>query len=195
MNLDQQFWNSQWKTGKTGWDINQASPPITEFVKTLVDKELRILIPGCGNAHEALFLIEHGFTNITLIDIAPEIVKKIQLRFKNHETIQIICEDFFNHIGSYDLIIEQTFFCAISPTLRSNYVKKMHQLLNPNGKLIGVLFNRSFNQDRPPFGGNEQEYKSFFNAYFNIHKMETCRNSILPRKGNELFIHLIKKRA
>jgi methyl halide transferase len=45
------------------------------------------------------------------------------------------------HLPEFDLIVEQTFFCAIDPSLRKNYFKKVHQLLKPGGKLVGLLFN------------------------------------------------------
>ena len=56
-----------------------------------------------------------------------------------------------------------------------------------------MLFNIPLNTEFPPFGGSEQEYKGLLNNYFEIKTMETCYNSINPRKGNELFINLKKK--
>ena len=68
----------------------------------------------------------------------------------------------------------------------------MHELLNENGRIIGLVFNRSFEKNGPPFGGNMQEYQSIFEKYFEIKKMEECYNSIQPRKGSEVFINLKK---
>ena len=70
--FDQNFWNSRWENGETGWDIGEASSPIAEYFLQVEDKEIKILIPGCGNAHEAELLLEEGFTNITLLDIAQK---------------------------------------------------------------------------------------------------------------------------
>ena len=109
----------------------------------------------------------------------------IRDRFKG-EPITIITGDFFEHKGQYDLILEQTFFCAIDPALRSCYVTKMHELLKPSGKLVGVLFNRSFDGG-PPFGGSKEEYEQLFSKHLHIKKMELCYNSILPRQGAEIF--------
>ena len=38
-------------------------------------------------------------------------------------------------------MIEQTFFCAINPELRTKYAQQSSNILNPKGKLIGLLFN------------------------------------------------------
>lgn len=191
--LDQFFWNSRYENNQMGWDIGYASPAITSFMQTYPNKDAAILIPGCGNAHEADFLLKHGFTNITLIDIAPTAVKKLQLKYEQNPEIKVICGDFFEHHGQYDLMIEQTFFCAISPSLRTKYVTNAANLLTKNGKIIGLLFNTEFEKKGPPFGGNTESYQSVFEQDFIIQKMETCTLSIPQRTNREVFIHLIKK--
>lgn len=90
------------------------------------------------------------------------------------------------------MILEQTFFCAISPELRSNYVDKIFELLKQNGTLAGVLFQFPLTTQGPPFGGSKTEYEKLFKNKFKIKTLEECYNSIKPRKGNELFI-IIKK--
>jgi thiopurine S-methyltransferase len=68
----------------------------------------------------------------------------------------------------------------------------MNELLNPGGKLVGLLFNDKLNTDKPPFGGTEEEYLNYFEKYFKIKTFEPCYNSIKPRAGRELFINLEK---
>ncbi|WP_410219689.1 methyltransferase domain-containing protein [Pedobacter sp.] len=190
---DQNYWQDRWLNKQTRWDIGYASPPITTYFENYSDKNAVILIPGCGNAYEAEFLVKNGFTNITLIDIAPKAVEILKEKFSTYPAIKIICEDFFKHEGNYDLIIEQTFFCAINPNNRKAYAQKSAELLNPEGKIIGLLFNRMFAHEGPPHGGREVEYRHIFLPYFEIQVMELCYNSIEARKGAELFIILNKK--
>ncbi len=190
--LDQNFWNERWEKQQTGWDIGYASTPIVDFMSGYINKEARILIPGCGNAYEAAFLSENNFRNITLIDISQVAIEKVKKKFQNDPNIQIILGDFFEHSGVYDLIIEQTFFCALDPKLRPQYVNKTHSLLTEEGSLVGVLFGKKFTTEGPPFGGTKEEYISLFGLLYNIKKMELCYNSIRPRQGSELFIELKK---
>lgn len=190
--LDKNYWNNRWQNGETGWDIGYAAPALTEYGDQLKDKNISILIPGCGNAYEAEYLLQNGFTNVTLLDIAPEVVDAMRKRFEGKE-INIICGDFFTHEQQYDLILEQTFFCALMPEQRSDYVRKAASLLKKKGKIAGVLFSRTFDKEGPPFGGAVDEYKALFEPYFNILKMEPCRNSIPPREGTEVFILFQKK--
>lgn len=189
--LDQDYWDAQYKAKSTGWDLGQVSPPIKAYIDTLTNKNCSILIPGCGNTYEAEYLLQQGFTNITVIDIAPTLVEDIKQKFVANSHIKIIQGDFFEHQGKYDLIIEQTFFCALPPTMRQKYVWKMHQLLAEEGVLAGLLFNRTF-EVSPPFGGSKEEYEILFKAAFDFLKIDVAVNSIAPRANCELFFEFKK---
>lgn len=191
--LGQDYWNTRWEYREMGWDIGYASPAITTYMAAYTNKQAAILIPGCGNAYEAEYLVENGFTTITLIDIAPHAVATLQEKFAKTPQVTVVCGDFFQHVGEYDLIIEQTFFCAISPDRRKEYIEKAASLLKEKGGIVGLLFDKVFEKQGPPFGGSKEEYKNSFVSHFDIKKMETCYNSIPARKDAELFINLIKK--
>lgn len=191
--LDENYWEERWINEKTNWDIGYSSPAIEEYILQYPNKEASILIPGCGNAYEVEFLWNRGFSNITVLDISTTAVQILRDKYQGKKGVTVICEDFFNHHGKYDLVIEQTFFCALHPDLRPQYVNKMHGLLNKGGRIIGVLFNRVFEKDGPPFGGSVLEYQNLFNNDFQIQKMEKCYNSIESRKGSEVFINLKKQ--
>lgn len=186
--LTKQYWNNRYVTDDFSWDIGDVSLPLKTYIEQLSNKDISILIPGAGNAYEAEFLFRKGFKNVTVLDFAEAPLQNIKKRLPEFPDKQLIQQDFFEHQGQYDLIIEQTFFCAIDPSLRRQYVKHMHHLLKPNGKLIGLLFDDVLNSDKPPFGGNKEEYESLFSPTFNIKVLETCYNSIKPREGRELFM-------
>ena len=190
--LNAVYWSNRYQSNTANWDLNQVSPPIKEYINQLTNKNYRILIPGCGNSYEAEYLLQQGFTDITIIDIAPNLIEQLKLKFKNKPTIQIILGDFFTLQQSFDLIFEQTFFCALDPSLRKEYVSKMHSLLKPKGKLVGLLFNRNF-EGGPPFGGTMNEYSTLFSQHFTSKVFESCFNSFIKRQETELFIILIKK--
>lgn len=190
--LDQSYWDNQYKANTIGWDLGQLSPPIKIIIDTIKNKDSKILIPGCGNTYEAIYLLEQGFTNITVIDIAPTLVNNLKSKFANIKAIKVVLGDFFEHQGSYDYIIEQTFFCALPPRLRQKYVWKMHQLLVDNGKLTGLLFNRIF-ESGPPFGGSLEEYEQLFKDAFMFNSLGLTANSIAARANSELCFEFQKK--
>jgi hypothetical protein len=189
--LDQTYWDNQYQANATGWDLGQVSPPIKTYINTIENKDAKILIPGCGNTYEAEYLLQQGFTNITVIDIAPTLVENLIKKFANNNSITVVLGDYFEHQGNYDFIIEQTFFCALPPTMRQKYVWKMHQLLTNYGKLIGLLFNREF-EVSPPFGGSLNEYEQLFTKAFTFNSISMAGNSIPSRANTELFIEFQK---
>ena len=189
--LNAQYWETQYQNKSIGWDLGGISPALKIYIDNLKNKSSAVLIPGCGNTYEAEYLIEQGFTNITVIDIAPTLVLNLREKFNSNSNIAIILGDFFEHQGHYDIIIEQTFFCALEPALRQDYARKMNELLTTDGILFGLLFNRQFDIG-PPFGGSQEEYRSIFQNEFNILQLELCLNSAAPRANTELFIELKK---
>jgi len=191
--LDENFWTSRYKNGNTGWDLQHPSEPLKHYFDSLANKELHILFPGAGNSYEAEYLWNAGFKNISVLDIAKEPLKNLKKRIPELPDTQIICSDFFEHQSSYDLIIEQTFYCALQPELRHRYQEHMYHLLRPEGKLAGLLFNFPLKDDGPPFGGDYTTYKQQFSERFRILTLEPCYNSETSRKGKELFFIFEKK--
>lgn len=195
-NLNAEYWNNRYLQGQTGWDIGHSSPALIEYARQIEKKQIKVLIPGCGNAHEAEALINLGFNDITILDYAPAAVSNVSNRyaqFINDGLLQVVCKDFFDYYDEYDLILEQTFFCAINPALRPNYARQMYNLLKPGGTLAGLFFNFELTDEGPPFGGSLPEYENYFLPYFDIKIFEPAKNSIAPRAGRELFAVLKRK--
>lgn len=190
MELNESYWTDRYKSNQLGWDIGYPSPAIAQFMDEAKDKNANILIPGCGNAYEASYLWKKGFKNVYLLDFSVIPLKKFSRENPDFPKGQLLNMNFFDTEGKYDYIIEQTFFCALNPSLRKDYAEKMIELLKPEGQLIGLLFNIPLFDDHPPFGGNKEEYEKLFTPYFEILKMETAYNSIPERQGSELFIRM-----
>lgn len=183
--LSATYWEKRYQEHATGWDIGSASTPLVTYINSIENKEAAFLIPGCGTGYEAQYLLHNGFTNITVIDFATTPVEAMKRKFAS-KAIKILQQDFFKHEGVYHYILEQTFFCALDPSLRNAYVEKMSTLLASNGVLAGLLFQKTF-ETNPPFGGSKEEYLLLFSKHLQIQKMELCYNSIKAREGTELF--------
>lgn len=191
--LDQKYWEERYATHETGWNIGYASTPIKTYIDQLKDTTQKILIPGAGNSFEAEYLWNLGFKNVYILDIARQPLDNFKNRVADFPQEQLLHADFFELETSFDLILEQTFFCALEPELRQNYVEQMHQLLKPNGKLVGLLFDFELTASGPPFGGDIDEYKLRFKPRFRIKTLEKSYNSIKERQGKELFFIFEKK--
>ncbi len=187
MKMDKEFWSARYRENSIGWDLGEISPPLKAYIDQLNDKSSKILIPGAGNSYESEYLFQNGFHNVFVLDIAKEPLTNLQERIAEFPEDQLIQIDFFDMQGKFDLILEQTFFCALPVNLRKAYSHKVADLLKETGKIAGVLFNTHFTKDGPPFGGSKEEYLTYFSKRFSIKTFEPCYNSILPREGNELF--------
>lgn len=197
--LDANYWQERWSRAETGWDLRGVSPPLAAYIDQLGPeaRHWAVLIPGCGNGYEALYLLSHGFTDVTMLDIAPGALAQLraqvaQLPPEPAAHLHLVCGDFFEHEGVYDLILEQTFFCALPPERRGDYARQMHRLLKPGGTLAGLLFDRDF-PGGPPFGGSAAEYRQLLEPLFQIDLLAPCYNSAPPRAGTEVFFKVRKE--
>jgi SAM-dependent methyltransferase len=195
--FDAAYWQARYDQGRDAWDTRGITPPLRAYFDQLdVETQPRILIPGAGRAYEAEYLHQLGFRQVFVVDIAPEALTALITRVLDFPQEHLLLADFFalpNDLP-YDIIVEQTFFCALDPALRPAYARQCANLLRPGGTLMGVLFDTDFGPvQEPPFGGSKEEYREYFAPYFNFRHFETATNSLKPRQGRELFICLKKK--
>ena len=186
------YWDERYKGDNTPWDMKAPSPPLKNYIDTIENKNAAILIPGCGNAYEAGYLLDSGFSDVTVIDLSNTVTAVIKKKYEG-SALKVITGNFFDLKGSYDLILEQTFFCAIDPSLREAYVDKCYQLLKPGGKIAGVFFNKKMVEVEPPYVASTEEYIEYFKDKFSLNKLEPCTTSVPPRMGYELSFDFEKK--
>jgi thiopurine S-methyltransferase len=187
MNINKSYWNKLYINNALGWDIGYASPPIKQYIDQLIDKNLKILIPGGGNGYEADYILKKGFKNIRYLDYSESAVSSFKKKFPEFPAEQIFCEDFFEHQNHYDLIIELAFFTSIIPEQRGLLAQKIFDLLNIGGKYVGLFFNHEFKLNEPPFGAIKETYLELLIDKFSVKTFGTSYNSIKPRAGRELF--------
>ncbi|MCO5142494.1 MAG: TPMT family class I SAM-dependent methyltransferase [Oligoflexia bacterium] len=191
-------WNDHYLEGITPWDLQGPCPQILEFTKEpWFSSTASILLPGAGRGHDAIALASMGH-NVSAVDFAPGAIKALLQQAKEKkQNVHVFQRDFFSlsndpfHKERYDIIIEYTFFCAIDPKLRANYIKLAHQLLRPNGYFAGIFFPTTNDKEPPPFVVDREEVLSLFKEGFTG---EICEPniSIKPRKGRE-FLGIFKK--
>jgi SAM-dependent methyltransferase len=96
--------------------------------------------------------------------------------------------------SKFDIVLEYTCYCAIDPSMRSEYVKIVNTILKPGGKFVAILFplDKAINKDGPPYGVNLKITLGSFYQYFSLDTKEYPIYSIKSRKGREIFIILNK---
>ncbi len=191
--MNKKYWEERYLKNEIGWDVGNITTPLKEYINQIADKTIKILLPGAGNGYEFEYLYNRGFKNTYVLDIANAPLKNIRKRMPHINPEKIINSDFFQFNDTFDLIIEQTFFCALNPDLRKKYVEKAHQLLNTKGKIAGLLFDFPLTTEGPPYGGCKEEYEALFSKKFTLKTLEKAYNSIKPRADKEFFIIFEKK--
>ncbi len=187
LKIDKNYWNTLFKNKQLGWDIGYISTPLKKYINQLNDKSLKILIPGGGNGYEASYLYKNGFHNTFYLDYSEEAVKSFKKTDPEFPESNIIQEDFFQHFGKYDLILELAFFTSVIPEKREELAQKMYNLLKNKGKYVGLFFNHEFKLNKPPFGAMKETYLELIKNKFIVRTFEIAYNSIKPRAGRELF--------
>ena len=99
MNLDRDFWENRYAKSETGWDLGAPSTPLKEYLDQLLDKGLRILIPGGGRAYEAEHAHRLGFKNVFVIDLTDAPLRDLLERCPDFPREHFIVGDFFLHDG------------------------------------------------------------------------------------------------
>ena len=189
-------WQGHYESDDLGWDLGQVAPP---FVKLWEEEKLhacKALVPGCGRGHEVIFLAENGF-EVTAIDFSKGAVAYLERTLEERSLSgRVLHQDFFcldnSHDGIYDLVLEQTFFCAIAPRQRQDYVRNVTRILKPGGMLVGLFYNTD-KEGGPPYNTTREDIAVNFAKNFKILELDKTTLSAEQRKDKE-WLGILKKK-
>jgi cyclopropane fatty-acyl-phospholipid synthase-like methyltransferase len=189
--LDWQSWENRYQEGTAGWDLGQAAPPLISFFEHEAGLQPgKTVVLGCGKGHDAILLAQHGFA-VTGIDFAPSAIAAarqkaqqlgIEIDFQQQDIFALAPE----LLGKFDYVVEHTFFCAIAPSQRQDYVQVVRSLLKPDGKLIGLFWLHD-RPDGPPYGCSVNALNQLLENNFNQLSLTPvpAQKSVPKRAGEE----------
>lgn len=190
-------WQGHYESNDLGWDLGEVAPP---FVKLWQEKKLpvgKVLVPGCGRGHEVVFLAQNGF-EVTAIDFSLGAVTYLENILQERKLKgRVLHQDFFSlddsHNGVYDIVLEQTFFCAIPPRQRPDYVLNVARILKPGATLVG-LFYHTDKEGGPPHNTTREDIEAHFSKQFEIQQLDKTSLSAEQRKDKE-WLGILKKKT
>lgn len=195
------WWSELYQTGDTRWDGGGPHPLLDTLIPPLKISRSRVLVLGCGAGHDAAWWEKRGHI-VTAVDFSEEALKHARGLYGESETLRWVQADAFKlptaWTSRFDLIFENTMFCAIPPSRREELVRVWWRMLSPRGRLIGFVPVMD-KQTGPPYGVSEWEMrrrlldapvgsaKSLKRARFLPLLWNREKNSIEKRLGHELF--------
>jgi SAM-dependent methyltransferase len=123
------------------WDGGGVPRALTEFL-TRHPRGGKALVPGCGSGYEIRALAAAGWDALGL-DFSPAAVARARAILGPLLAERVRAADFFTHpfpAGSFDLVYERTFLCALPPAEWPAYARRMAELAKSGGVLCGFFF-------------------------------------------------------
>jgi len=195
-------WEGMYAAGEDRWDLGGPSPPLVAALgRGEAGPPGRALVPGCGRGHDVRLLAVHGFDALG-VDFAAAPIREARAlaaavgsrgaRFERRDLFALPR----SFDGTFDLVFEQTCFCAVNPARRDDYVRAVHRVLKPGGLLLGLFFHiRS--EEGPPFGTTPREIRHRFAGpgLFTLEGSRVAAESVQPRQGREWLAFLRSRPA
>lgn len=175
-------WEQAYLDGHSPWDLGAAPPSLLRLIAALGDPKdaagagyRRVFVPGAGRGHDARAFARAGF-EVTANDIAPSAVAAGRALDAAEGLAMTWLEDDLFALpagldASFDLVWEQTCFCAIPPERRDDYVAVVARLLRPGGLWVGVLWDVG-RPGGPPYAITREHVERHFLAAFELVSVE-----------------------
>lgn len=159
-------WEARFRDNETPWERGDLHPAIALWQQAgALEAGRRIIVPGCGRSPEPAFFAGLGL-EVTAMDLSGTAIAWQKAHFD-----QLGLSGHFVEGDSLawtpdepvDLVHEQTFLCAIHPSLRTDYEAALRRWLKPGGQLL-ALFMQKDEMGGPPYGCSLDAMRSLFPA-------------------------------
>lgn len=182
------FWDRRFRQGTTPWDAGGVPAALQSYSRErAVSATPRVLIPGCGSAHEAAFLDHLGWPVVAL-DFSAAAVEAARRNLGDWNG-RLVQDDFFTHASDtpYDLIYERAFLCALPRKLWAGYGEHMARLLADKGVLAG-FFYLGDEPKGPPFPIRRSDLDALLEPFFVLIDERDVDDSLPVFAGSERWM-------
>lgn len=186
--LKPEQWDARWNEDNTPWDMGGVTPGLLAWVRENSVKDTKVLVPGCGRGHDAVYMAKDG-AQVTAVDYSSSALAAAKAAYPDSpvdwQQADVTALPFHDQ---FDLIWEYTCFCALQPHQRETYLDQVAQALKPGGRFIGITFLRVDKPEGPPFAIEPEALRDMLTARFEVNEFEAPTNrSVKPRSGKEIW--------
>ena len=178
------FWDARFDAAFTPWDQGGVPKSLSDYVAQNPSPK-KVLIPGCGSAHEVRFFTDHQWDVRALDFSSAAVLHARQLLGSLGALVEEA--DFFGEaiaLARFDVIYERAFLCALPRHLWQSWAARVAQLISPDGFLIGFFYFDD-SEKGPPFGIAEQRLTQLLVPYFSLVQNHLPADSIPIFAGKE----------
>ena len=184
-----QFWDRLFTKKFMPWDAAGVPAELANWLASGKTSGPRVLIPGCGHAHELDAFIRSGFCP-TAIDFSTRAVCEAQKRLGSHAH-HVLSADFFSfhsEEGPFDIVYERAFLASFPRSLWQDWAHTVSNQLKPGGLLIGY-FVYGDDEDRPlpPYLLREDGLDLLIGRHFTRMSRVPASHSVPVFRGKEFW--------
>lgn len=165
------MWNAGIAPGEL-FDVASTSPLLLDLIKKDMVPKGRALVPGCGRGYDVTSLATSD-RYVLGLDISEVAVAAAKERLQSLSAEECKCKEnaefnttsFFDldtssEDNKFDFIYDYTFLCALDPSVRPAWAKKMSELVKKDGELLTLVFPiRPLDDKGPPFAVSLDLYR------------------------------------
>jgi SAM-dependent methyltransferase len=161
-------WQKRWATKATGWDLHGPHPYLHRLT-TYFPKKSRVLVPGCGSAHDAAAIAKLGH-EVDAFDLVPLAIDNAR---QYHPTsVHLFVDDALQpkHLtGPYDIVFDRAMLCALSAEDRPTYLQHLGAYCLSGGLFAGILFAEVAQPEKgPPFAMSHAEIHELMHTHWTL---------------------------
>lgn len=168
--------------GTTPWDIGQ---PQSAFVDLLAAGAItgRVFDAGCGTGENALYLAEHDL-EVTGFDFAPLAIERAREKASQRhlaarfEVVDVL--DLAAYSGAFDSGIDSGCFHVFDDDARTRYVRSLHAILKPGGRMFIMCFSDRVPGTCGPRRVTQGELREAFSDGWRVDAVEPAHFDVNP---------------
>lgn len=177
------FWEKRYREQHMPWDAGRIPDLARAFISTLAPRS-RVLIPGCGTAHDAQAFADAGH-DVIAVDFSAAALEAARAVLGPHAHCLRLGDFFTMDLGPpFDVVYERAFLCALPRPAWPRYAPRAAEVLRPGGALAG-FFYRDESERGPPFGLKSGELEALLGPAFHLSADAAVTDSIPIFQGKE----------